>query len=170
MSNKPGCNNALHYFGDEGEIWDWSIWCQMIKDQSTFLQPRKYDGLLLTSWKNGTAESRVAQVADNRNKNFLYLLDYPCRHRTKKAGFRWLTRKDFGDFRTANRRDAREAIGRSDLNIGWCSGPDVLDLSPNNVTKLCTMWIEERLVGSAGGDSMLLTLDHSARFEQQKKT
>ena len=93
----------------------------MIKDQSTFLQPRKYDGLLLTSWKNGRAESRVAQVADNRNKNFLYLLDYPCRHRIKGAGFRWHTRKDFGDFRTANYRDVKEAIGRSDWNIGRCS-------------------------------------------------
>ena len=30
----------------------------MIRVQSTFLQPRKYDGLLLTVWK--TAERRVA--------------------------------------------------------------------------------------------------------------
>jgi len=28
--------------------------------QSTFLQPRKYDGLLLTGWKNGMAQWRVA--------------------------------------------------------------------------------------------------------------
>jgi len=77
----------------------------MIRVQSTFLQPRKYDSLLLTSWKNGTTVSRVAQAADNRNQNILYLLDHPCRHRIKGAGFRWHTRKDFGDFRTANRRD-----------------------------------------------------------------
>ena len=76
-------------------------------------------------------------------------------------------RKDFGDFRTANRRDVTEAIGRSDLNIGRCSsrhsGPDVLDFTPENVTKSCTVWVEAGVVGSTGGNSMLLTLDHSAR-------
>ena len=39
------------------------------------------------SWKNGTVESRIGQVADNRNQNFLYLLDYPYRHRIKGARF-----------------------------------------------------------------------------------
>jgi len=77
--------------------------------------------LLLTSWKNGTAESRVAQVTDDRSQNILHLLDYPCRYRIKKAGFRWHTRKDFDDFRTANWRDVREAVGRSDQNIRRCS-------------------------------------------------
>jgi len=74
----------------------------MITVQSTFLQPIKYDGLLLISWKNGTMEGRIAQVADDRNQNVLHLLDHPCRHRTKGTGFQWHTRKNFGDFRTAN--------------------------------------------------------------------
>jgi len=56
----------------------------MIGVQSTFLQPRKYDGLLLTSGKNGTTESHIAQVADNRNRNILYLFDCLCRHRIKE--------------------------------------------------------------------------------------
>ena len=38
-----------------------------------------------------------------------------------------------------------------------------LTLRPKNVTKSCTIWVEAGVVGSAGGDSMLLTLDHSAR-------
>jgi len=58
MPDKSGCNDAFHYFRGEREIWDWSVRCQMIRVQSTFLQPRKYDGLLLTVWK--TAERRVA--------------------------------------------------------------------------------------------------------------
>jgi len=74
MLNKPGCNHAFYYFRDEVEIRDWSVGCQMIRVQSTFLQPRKYDCLLLTGWENGTMEGRIAQVADDRNQNVLYLV------------------------------------------------------------------------------------------------
>jgi len=96
--------------------------------------------LLLTGWKIGTTESRITQVADNWNQNILYLLNYPCRHWIKGVGFRWHTRKDFGDFRTADRRDVAKAIGRSDLNIGGYSSrrgsPDVLDLTPEKCNKV----------------------------------
>ena len=81
MPDEPGCNDAFHYFRGEGEIWDWSIGCQMIRVQSTFLQPRKYDGLLLTDWKNGATLGRITQVTDDRNQNVLCLLNQvnqPC--------------------------------------------------------------------------------------------
>ena len=140
----------------------------MIRVQSTFLQPRKYDCLLLTGWENGTTEGRIAQVADDRNQNVLYLLDHLCRHRIKGTGFRWHTgsRKKFGDFRTANWRAVTEAVSGS-KNIRRCSsrrsGPDVLDFTLENVRKSCTVRVKADVVGFAGGDSSLLTLDHSAR-------
>ena len=62
---KPGCNHAFHYFKDEGEIRDWSTGYQMIKVQSTFLQPSKYECLLLSGWKNDTTSCTATSSVDN---------------------------------------------------------------------------------------------------------
>jgi len=49
----------------------------MIRVQSTFLQPRKYDGLLLTGWKIGTTEVnvivRVREMARDKTRVKLWL-------------------------------------------------------------------------------------------------
>jgi len=55
-----------------------------------------------------------------------------------------------------------KVVGRSELNIRRCSSLEVLDFVPKNVSKSCTVWVDAQVVGSAGGDSRLLTLDHSA--------
>jgi len=39
-----------------------------------------------------------------------YLLDHPRCRRIKGTGFRWHTRKNFGDFTTANWRKVTEAV------------------------------------------------------------
>jgi len=63
-------------------------------------------------------------------------------------------------------REVTEAVSGS-KNIRRCSsrrsGPDVLDFTLENVTKSCTVRVKADVVGFAGGDSSLLTLDHSAR-------
>jgi len=50
--------------------------CQMIRVQSTFLKPRKYDGLLLTGWKIGMLESTCKYLRVILREHF----EFPKQH------------------------------------------------------------------------------------------